>query len=130
MSFGAAMVLTLGVSFLALNDIGDLGGVSDKLAKVTAKKRFLASDINTAMAAILGAEQGILVRAFLKDKTTMEQYNQDFQESTARTKKTLDEFVTLSETAEDRRMIDEMNSALAKLEVAREPHIIPPRERN
>ena len=112
LSFGAALVLTLAVSFLALNDIGNLGGVTDKLVKVSAKKQSLSGDINTRMADILAAERGILVRAYMKDKATMEQYNQDFLRNADLTKKNLDEFATLSETAEDRRMIDEVGSAL------------------
>ena len=112
LSFGTALVLTLAVSFLALNDIGNLGGVADKLVKVSAKKQALSGDINTRMADILAAERGILLRAFMKDKVTMEQYNEDFLRSADLTKKRLDEFATLSETAEDRRMIDEIGGAL------------------
>ena len=115
LSFGAALVLTAGVGFLALVSIDSLGGVNDKLVKMTAQKRFLASDISTATTAILAAERGILVRAFMKDKATMEQYNQDFQASAARTKKDLDELVTLGETAEDRRAVEEIGSALENI---------------
>jgi methyl-accepting chemotaxis protein len=115
LSVGAALVLTAAVGAFALITIGSLGGVSDKLVKVTARKRFLASDLGTAVEAMLAAERGILVRAFMKDKATMEQYNQNFQESTDRTKKALDEFVTLSETAEDRRLVDEIGGALEQI---------------
>ena len=112
---GAASVLTLAVSFLALNDIGTLGGMTDRLVKVDAKKQSLSGDINTRMADILAAERGILVRAYMKDKATMEQYNQDFLRNADLTKKNLAEFATLSETAEDRRMIDEVGSALESI---------------
>jgi len=56
LSFGAALVLTLAVSFLALNDIGNLGGMTDRLVKVDAKKQSLSGDINTRMADILAAD--------------------------------------------------------------------------
>jgi methyl-accepting chemotaxis protein len=115
LSFGAAMVLTLAGGAFALSAIGNIGGVNDKLVKVTARKRFLASDISAATEAILAAERGILVRAFMKDKATMEQYHQDFQESAGRAKKMLDEFATLSETAEDHRLIGEIGSALEQI---------------
>src|SRR5664279_1358268 len=112
LSFGAAMVLTLAVSFLALNDIGNLGGVTDRLVKVNAKKQALSGDINTRMADILAAERGVLLRAYMKDKATMEQYHQDSVRNADLAKKTLDEFATLSDTAEDRRMIEEIAGAL------------------
>src|ERR1019366_9263369 len=111
LSFGAALVLTLGVSVLALIDIGNLGGVTDRLVKVNAKKQSLSGDINTRMAGILAAERGILVRAYMKDKATMEQYNQDSLRNTDLTQTNLAEFATLSETAEDRRMVDEIGGA-------------------
>jgi methyl-accepting chemotaxis protein len=115
LSFGVVLALTMAVGAFALSAIGNLGGVSDRLVKVNAKKRFLASDIGTAVEAILAAERGILVRGFMKDKATMEQYNQDFQQSAARTKKNLDELAALSETAEDRRLIDEVGGALEQI---------------
>lgn len=37
LSFGAALFLTLAVSFIAINGIGDLGALNDKLVKVTAQ---------------------------------------------------------------------------------------------
>src|ERR1035441_62482 len=77
LSFGAALVLTLAVSFLALNDIGNLGGMADRLVKVSARKQALSGDINTRMADILAAERGILLRAYMKDKATMEQYRSE-----------------------------------------------------
>src|ERR1035441_10433011 len=100
LSFGAALVLTLAMSFLALNDIGNLGGMTDKLVKVSAKKQSLSGDINTRMADILAAERGILVRAYMKDKATMEQYNQDFLRNAGLTKKNLDEFRSEEHTSE------------------------------
>src|ERR1039457_7188026 len=115
LSFGAALVLMVGMSILSLTDIGNLGGVTDKLVKVSAKKLSLSGDINTRMADVLAAERGILVRAFMKDKATMEQYQQDFLRNADLTKKGLDEFATLSETAEDRRMVDEIGGALESI---------------
>jgi methyl-accepting chemotaxis protein len=115
LSFGAALVLTLAVGAYALFAISTLGGMSDRLVKVAANKRFLASDLSTAVEGILAAERGILVRAYMKDKATMAQYNQNFQESADRARKRLDEFASLSETAEDRRLIDEVGGALEQI---------------
>jgi methyl-accepting chemotaxis protein len=115
LSFGAAMVVTLAGGAFALSAIGKIGGVNDKLVKVTARKRFLAGDISAATEAILAAERGILLRAFMKDKATMEQYRQDFQDSADKAKKMLDEFAALSDTAEGHRLAGEIGSALEQI---------------
>jgi methyl-accepting chemotaxis protein len=115
LNFGAASVLTLAVGLFAWNAIGNVGGVSDRMVKVVAKKQFLSSDIGTAMESILAAERGILLRAFMKDKATMLQYNQDFDAGVARTRKRLEEIATLSESAEDRTLVTEIGSALEQI---------------
>ena len=117
LSLGGTLVLTLAVSVVALNGIGTLSGLNETLANVTAKKRFLASDLNTAAADMLAAERGILVRAYMKDKATMEQYHQNFGESGARAKKDLDALTALRESAEDRRVTDEASTALEGIQL-------------
>ena len=112
LSFGAALVITLGVGFIALNGTGDLAGANDKIVKVTARKLYLSGSVATDVTAILAAERGILLRDYMKDKATMAQYNQDFQENVASTKKILTEFATLSESSEDRRLVDEIGGFL------------------
>ncbi len=116
LSFGAALVLTLTISFVSLNGIGDVGGVCDQLAKVTARKQFLASGIGNAMTAALAAERGILVRAFMKDRPAMEQNNRDFGQSAARAKKGVEDLSALGGTAEDSRSIEELGSALTTIQ--------------
>jgi methyl-accepting chemotaxis protein/methyl-accepting chemotaxis protein-1 (serine sensor receptor) len=110
--FGAALALGLGVSVLALIDVDNLGGMNDKVVNVTAKKRFLSGDINMEMSSILAAERGVLLRAYMKDKATMAQYHQDFQDRSAEAKTMLEEFKALCETAEDRGAAQEMEDAL------------------
>jgi methyl-accepting chemotaxis protein/methyl-accepting chemotaxis protein-1 (serine sensor receptor) len=116
LSFGGAVVLTLAVAVVSLNGIGDVGGVCDQLAKVTARKQFLASGISNAVTAALAAERGILVRAFMKDRPTMEQYNRDFAESAARAKKGVEDLSAMGGTAEDSRGIEELGSALTTIQ--------------
>lgn len=115
MSFGAALALTLAVSGLALWNIGSLGGSLDKVIKVNAMKRYLASDISTIMSDFTAEERGILARAFMKDKATVNKYNQEFHESDTRFKKRVEEFTVLIETAEARRLIQEMLSDEEKI---------------
>ena len=114
-SFGAALALTLGVSFTSLEAIGSLGASIDKLIKVNARKLYLAGEINTVTSDIVAEERGILLRAQMKDPATMEKYNQAFRASTTRLKQRLDEFVPLVETAEARRMIEDIQAACPRI---------------
>jgi methyl-accepting chemotaxis protein/methyl-accepting chemotaxis protein-1 (serine sensor receptor) len=116
LTFGAALVLTLAVSAVALNGIATLGGMNDTLGNVKTKKRFLSSDLNTAMSDMLAAERGILVRAYMKDKATMEQYNQNFADSVARAKRAMTAIGALSDSAEDRQFTNEVSAALESIE--------------
>src|ERR1700733_6840739 len=77
-SFGAVLMLTLGVGFIGINGIDNISTASDKLIKVYVAKRGLANNVKFQMASILASERGIMVRAYMKDKPTMLQYNQDF----------------------------------------------------
>ncbi len=110
LSFGAALVLTLGVSVVALLGIGNLGASLDKVIKVNAMKRYLAADIGTVMSDLTAEERGILARAYMKDKATVEQYNGDFRASEAKFKKDVEEFTPLIETAEARRAIQSLDT--------------------
>ena len=115
LSFGAASVLTLAVSGLALNSIGNLGGNIDRLVNVNAKKQYLAGDINTVASDLIAWERGIVLRAYMKDTATMTKYRQGFQDSAVRLKKRCEEFAPLIETTEARRMIEEIQTSLDKI---------------
>jgi len=75
------------VSALALQGLTALGADLDKVVKVNARKVFLATDIKAIQSDMVAAERGIIVRAFMKDKATMERYNQEYAESVAKAKK-------------------------------------------
>ncbi|MGA2740807.1 MAG: methyl-accepting chemotaxis protein [Bryobacteraceae bacterium] len=115
LSFGAALALTLMVAFSSLHSIGDLGGSLHKVIKVNATKLFLASDISTVMSDFTAEERGIIARSFMKDRATVDRYNSEFGESAARFKQRVDEFVPLIETAEARRMIQELQADVDKI---------------
>src|ERR1700690_849794 len=116
LSFGGALALTLLTSVVSLNGVSDLGGTCNQLAKVTARKQFLAGAIGTEMTTVLAAERGILVRAFMKDRPTMLQYNQDFLDSAAQVSQHLNDFSALGGTVEDSRGIEDLRGALATIQ--------------
>jgi methyl-accepting chemotaxis protein len=114
LSFGVALALTLAVSVLALQGFSSLDARMNKVIKVNAKKVFLATDIRANQWGMVASERGIIARAFMKDKATMEKYNQDFGQSVAKVNKEVDEFTPLIETAEARQLMVEIKSTVDK----------------
>ncbi|MGJ5816409.1 methyl-accepting chemotaxis protein [Paludibaculum fermentans] len=112
LSFGVALALTLAVSALALQGFSALGADLEKVVRVNSRKVYLAADINARQADMIAAERGIIARAFMKDKATMERYNQEYAESVAAINTEIAEFLPLIETAEARQMIGEIKSGL------------------
>ena len=120
LSFGAALVLTLVVSVVSLLGISSLGSGMDKLIKVNARKVYLAGDLGAALSDFVSLERGIMVRSFMKDKASIEKYNQQFRETAEKAKKDLDEFAPLAETAEGKRLVEELRSAADRIQQAHE----------
>ncbi|MEO8130976.1 MAG: methyl-accepting chemotaxis protein [Bryobacteraceae bacterium] len=112
LSFGAVMILMLGVSFVGLQSIGELAAANENIVNVKARKLYLGSNINTDVTGVLAAERGVLVRAYMHDRPTMEQYHADFYRYAADAKKRLEEFMTLSNAPEDRQAVTEIRGAL------------------
>ncbi|MFL6466274.1 MAG: methyl-accepting chemotaxis protein [Bryobacteraceae bacterium] len=112
---GAASAVTLTVGLIAWINISSLGQTVNRIAAVNAKKLYLAGEINTVMSDIVAEERGILNRAFMKDKETINKFSQDFEQSSARLKKRLDEFAPLLEAAEARRMIADIQNAYSPI---------------
>lgn len=112
LSYAAALLLTLLVSALALQGNHSLETALTKVVNVNARKVFLATDIKATQSDLVGAERGIIARAFMKDTATMERYNQQFAQSMVKANGELAEFITLIETAEARQLTGEIQSAL------------------
>jgi methyl-accepting chemotaxis protein/methyl-accepting chemotaxis protein-1 (serine sensor receptor) len=110
LSFGAALALTLAVCALALYGFSSLGADMNKVVNVNARKLYLATDINGLQSDMVAAERGIIARGFMKDKATVEKYNQGFGESVTKANKEVDEFTSLVETDDARQMIGEIKS--------------------
>jgi methyl-accepting chemotaxis protein len=111
-SFGAALALTLVVGGASLWLISNLGASLTKLANVTARKQFLASEIDMGESDFLAAERGILLRTMTKEPALVAEYNQDFQNSTTAMKKNLDEISPLIETEKGRNLLSAIRGNL------------------
>jgi methyl-accepting chemotaxis protein/methyl-accepting chemotaxis protein-1 (serine sensor receptor) len=112
LSFGAALALTLLVSLFALRGFSTLGGTMNQLIQVTARKQFLAGDLDRLLCDQTSLERGVLVRSFMKDPDTVDKYQQQYREDSASAKKEMEEFLSLAETAEEKRLIPELRDTL------------------
>jgi CHASE3 domain sensor protein len=112
--FGAALTLTFIVSIVSLQANSGLSASLDKVIRVNARKQFLAGEINRAASESLSLERAILLRAYMKDQAAVEEYNQDFRNNQVSLHRVIEEFVTLIETAEARRMVDAIQSMQAE----------------
>src|SRR5436190_1411592 len=111
LSFGAALALTLILGGVAMWAIGTLGASVAEVANMTARKQFLAASIDTNLSDAIAAERGVVARAYMKDRATVEQYNQDFHKALSTWKKNMDDFAPLVRTAEARKLVNEITGA-------------------
>lgn len=114
-SFGVALALTLIQGAMSILAIGGLGRDLHKVIHVNSRKVFLAGAVKTAVSDLISEERGIIARSLLKDRATVDKYNQDFHESLAQLKRRLEEFTPLIETAEARRLIDDLQGTAASI---------------
>jgi methyl-accepting chemotaxis protein/methyl-accepting chemotaxis protein-1 (serine sensor receptor) len=118
--FGVAFGLTLLVSVVALTNIGRLSGTIDKIAEVESRKQTLAGEISSVASDLIALERGIIVGSFMKDDASRAKYSQQFQESLGRMKQDVDEFAPLVETAEGRRILEDIRSTIPRMARAHE----------
>ena len=90
LSFGAAIGLTVLLGLSALYSVNDLSGLLHEAVTDTAHKAVLAGNIGAETVAMLAAERGIILRAYMKDAATVDKYNRQFEESAAAVAGTLD----------------------------------------
>ena len=115
LGFGAALSLTLIVGGTAYWNFTALDKSVDQLVTVHAKSQFNAGRIAMFLSDLIGAERGIIAGAYAKDRATVEQCNRDFGEALTAWKKAIVEFRPLTETAEARKILDDMQVAAESL---------------
>ncbi|HXS76223.1 MAG TPA: methyl-accepting chemotaxis protein [Terracidiphilus sp.] len=110
-SFGASVALTLVLGGTSLWLISNMGASLSKMANVTARKQFVASEIDMGESDLVSAERGILLRTFTKEPALVAQYNEDFKNASSLLKANFDELAPLLETEEGRRLLATAQSA-------------------
>ena len=105
LSLGATLAMAVLIGGYSLYTVGKLGDSTNALVRREARKQFLAGDLDTAVTAALAFERGILVRAYMKDPATMQQYNDGFSASMTRLNGSLEEMMTLAESEAGRNAL-------------------------
>ena len=114
-SSGAALVLTLVVSFVAMQSIGSLAGILSDVINKTAKKQYLACAIETGESDALAAERGIVVGTLTKETALVEKNNREFGQAIDGMKKKVSEFIPLIVADEVRRQIEDVQKGMDKM---------------
>jgi methyl-accepting chemotaxis protein len=112
---GMAMALTLSISVVSLRSLSSLGATMQRLVDTDARKQFLAGEIDVALTEFLAEERGIIRRAAMQDKQSVEKYNQDFRESSSRIRKRIEEMAPLLRTSEERELFEQLRTASAQI---------------
>jgi CHASE3 domain sensor protein len=110
-SFGASVALTLILGGTSLWLISNMGASLNKIANVTARKQFLASEVDMSESDLLSAERGILLRTLTKEPALVAQCNEDFKNTSSLLKAKFDELAPMIETEEGRRVLASAQSA-------------------
>ena len=111
-SFGGSLLLTLLVGGTAIWLVNGLSASLNKLANVTARKQFLAAEIDANKSDMLAAERGILLGTLTREAALVAQYNQDFQSASSSMKANLSALNPLLETEDGRRLFSAFESDL------------------
>lgn len=117
-SFGALLLLTVILGSTAVWLIRGLGNSLESVVTVTAQKRTLAAQTDTSESDMLAGSRGTLLRAILKDEAASAKYNQDYLEARALVAKSLQEFKTLPQIEEERKIVSSLERDLQNLDSA------------
>ena len=115
LSFGGALLLTLVVSFVAMESIASLGAALDRVMNKTAAKQYLACTIDAGESDVVAAERGVVLRALTKEQAHLERSGVEFNQAFEGMKKQASEFVPLIETDEARRQIADLQKGMDKM---------------
>jgi len=118
LSLGAVLALMLCLGAVSYTSITSFSSATDRLMNVNGRQRLLATQSETNLNAILAAERGVLLRAYMHDKATMQKYHDDFGSAVTTVKKALDELGMLAESADEHNSVTELQSSLEAIQQA------------
>jgi len=110
-ALGAVLVLTLVVGGVAFKNVAQLGSLMQVVIQKDAREQILASEIDNILSDFLAVERGIIRAAETRQTGSIDKYVRDFEADATHLKNSLEEFGTLTYTAEGRQSLTEMQSA-------------------
>src|SRR5581483_1491795 len=114
-SAGVALALTLVVSALSLYGFTEIAGVLNTIVKGNVRKLSLAGQVTRDSGRLAAFESDAVVEGLRRDKAAVESQMQGFRDCAAAMKKELDEYSSLINTEEGRRMIGEVQQSFEKV---------------
>jgi methyl-accepting chemotaxis protein len=115
-AFGTLLVLTVGMGAYALMSVGSLGKTTGTLVNGNAKRQSLAGDINRVSTELISQERGIILRAYMKDRAVMDQYNDVRQKAAEHMRKSMADLAALADTPAVQQMLRDSVNDLDKLD--------------
>ena len=107
--FAAMLALVLLTSGGALLVTHILNGDLTRAANVTARKQYLAGEVNAATSELANCERGTVLSNMLSDQAHSDEYQQRFRARAAGLQKTLDELNQLAEGGETASVLQALN---------------------
>ncbi|HWB86889.1 MAG TPA: methyl-accepting chemotaxis protein [Bryobacteraceae bacterium] len=98
--FGVMLALVLLLSAATLFVTNELNGDLDHAVNVTARKQYLAGEVNAATSAMMSLQRGVVLAALVGDKQHIDEYQQEFDGQASLLQKAITELRSLADTQE------------------------------
>lgn len=105
---GASVALTAVMAMLCVHTINDLGSQLDNVIEKTAKKQYLAADIDISESEMLANARGTIIGALSNDKALIEDSQKSFNAEQGKINSNLDQLLPLLVLEEGRRLVGEI----------------------
>jgi methyl-accepting chemotaxis protein/methyl-accepting chemotaxis protein-1 (serine sensor receptor) len=119
-SFGAALALTILLGIGAVVGITRTEENSKNVVDFNARRVYLAGEIRALVGMMLSDERGIVLRSFMQDKATVDQYANEFKEHSALYAEHLKEYSSLVQNDAGRSDAAELDTALSAIQANHE----------
>jgi methyl-accepting chemotaxis protein len=113
--FGAMVALVLLMSLGALVEVRDLNVDLDRAANVTARKQFLAGEVNAAASSMASFERGSVLAAMLGDKAHSDEYLARFESGAGELAKGLGSLHHIAESTETEALLRRIDGQTAAM---------------
>jgi methyl-accepting chemotaxis protein/methyl-accepting chemotaxis protein-1 (serine sensor receptor) len=117
-AFGVMLALVLILSGGALFVTRSLNRDLDRAARVTARKQYLAGDVNASTSVLTSLERGYAMAAMLGDLPQAASLEQSFRERAQRLDRALADLRTISDTAQTTALVDNLAQQAAVVDQA------------